>query len=78
MRNEETEIRIEAMRRLDVVARALGPDNTVDELVPFLIGETPPCLRARLSLSAPRDPMRRLSAGRFGLGLPAPGGPEGN
>lgn len=37
MRNEETEIRIEAMRRLDVVARALGPDNTVDELVPFLI-----------------------------------------
>lgn len=53
MRNEETEIRIEAMRRLDVVARALGPDNTVDELVPFLIGEPLPCVRARPPRSAP-------------------------
>jgi len=39
MRNEETEVRIDAMRRLDTVAAALGPDGTVNELVPFLIGE---------------------------------------
>jgi hypothetical protein len=40
MRNEETEIRIEAMRRLDMVATALGPVPTVEKLVPFLIGES--------------------------------------
>lgn len=39
MRNEETEIRIEAMRRLETVAAALGPAATVEKLVPFLIGE---------------------------------------
>ena len=42
MTSEETEVRIEAMRKLDVVARALGPEATVSELVPFLIGEPRP------------------------------------
>jgi hypothetical protein len=37
---EETETRIAAMKRLDMVARALGPSNTAESLVPFLIGES--------------------------------------
>lgn len=38
MKSEDTEARIVAMRKLRVVAAALGPERTRRELVPFLNG----------------------------------------
>ena len=38
MQNDDTEIRIKSMRRLKIVAQALGPEKTRTELLPFLNG----------------------------------------
>ena len=39
MKSEDVEARISAMRKLRIVAAALGPERTRSELVPFLSGE---------------------------------------
>ena len=39
MKSEDTEARINAMRKLKVIAQALGPERTRKELVPYLNGE---------------------------------------
>jgi len=38
MRSEDTEVRINAMRKLRMVAATLGPERTRKELIPFLSG----------------------------------------
>jgi hypothetical protein len=44
MKSEDVEARINAMRKLQTVAAALGPERTKKELIPFLAGA---CLSAR-------------------------------
>lgn len=39
MKSEDAESRIAAMRKLRVIAGALGPERSRTELVPFLNGE---------------------------------------
>lgn len=38
LKHEEVANRLRAIRRLDTIALALGPERTRDELVPFLEG----------------------------------------
>ena len=38
LKNEDTEVRIKAMKKIKTVAQALGPERTRMELVPFLNG----------------------------------------
>jgi serine/threonine-protein phosphatase 2A regulatory subunit A len=38
LKNDETETRIKSMRRLKIVAQALGPEQTRSKLLPFLQG----------------------------------------
>ena len=42
MKSEDTEARINAMRKLKIIAQALGPERTRKELIPYLNGASPP------------------------------------
>lgn len=43
MKSEDTEARIAAMRKLRTIARALGPERTRKDLIPFLNGTFAGC-----------------------------------
>lgn len=38
LKNEDIQLRLNSIRRLGTIARALGPERTRKELVPFLSG----------------------------------------
>ncbi len=48
LKSEDPEVRIAAMRRLQYIGKALGPERCRGELIPFLNGRPtpPPLLRA--------------------------------
>ncbi len=38
LKNEDIQLRLNSVRRLNTLARALGPERTRKELIPFLAG----------------------------------------
>lgn len=47
LKNEDVQLRLNAIRNLSTIAMALGPQRTRDELIPFLTGKRIPfCKRA--------------------------------
>jgi hypothetical protein len=38
LKNEDIQLRLNSVRRLNTIARALGPERTRKELIPFLSG----------------------------------------
>jgi hypothetical protein len=40
LKNEDTQHRLASVRKLSTIARALGPEKCVKELLPFLQGNT--------------------------------------
>jgi serine/threonine-protein phosphatase 2A regulatory subunit A len=40
LKNEDVQLRLNAIRNLSTIAMALGPQRTRDELIPFLSGKT--------------------------------------
>jgi hypothetical protein len=55
LKSEDTETRIDAMRKVHVVAASIGPERTCSELVPLLSGAS---RRVGLHRAAPRPRAR--------------------
>lgn len=41
LKHEDIQLRLNAIRNLTTIAKALGPERTRSELVPFLVGAPP-------------------------------------
>ena len=48
LRSDDTQYKLEAIRKLDVIAKALGPERTRIELLQYLAGTLPPPLSLSL------------------------------